>query len=338
MNRRNFFKLASAGALLAGTPLASQAEATNKPPIPGALGMLYDSTLCIGCQACVTKCQQVNHLEHNPDSKIYTGGAPTWSNNDKLSPYTNNIIQVWSSGDGKNKDQEQNGYAYIKKQCMHCVDPNCVSVCPVSALKKDPKTGVVHYDPDICTGCRYCMVACPFDVPKYDYENPFGKIHKCELCNQPGVERLDKGGMPGCVEVCPTGAVIYGTREDLLAEAKRRLALNPGDEYHYPRQMLDKNDTYLHAVPKYDRYVYGEKEAGGTQVLVLAGVPYQNLDLPKLDELSTGERSEHIQHTLYKGMVLPLALLAGISVLVHRNTREDRQDHDKSQEDDHDGA
>ncbi|WJV56867.1 hydrogenase 2 operon protein HybA [Pectobacteriaceae bacterium CE90] len=338
MNRRNFFKLASAGALLAGTPLASQAEATNKPPIPGALGMLYDSTLCIGCQACVTKCQQVNHLEHNPNSKIYTGGAPTWSNNDKLSPYTNNIIQVWSSGDGKNKDQEQNGYAYIKKQCMHCVDPNCVSVCPVSALKKDPKTGVVHYDPDICTGCRYCMVACPFDVPKYDYENPFGKIHKCELCNQPGVERLDKGGMPGCVEVCPTGAVIYGTREDLLAEAKRRLALNPGDEYHYPRQMLDKNDTYLHAVPKYDRYVYGEKEAGGTQVLVLAGVPYQNLDLPKLDALSTGERSEHIQHTLYKGMVLPLALLAGISVLVHRNTREDRQDHDKSQEDDHDGA
>lgn len=83
--------------------------------------------------------------ERNPQ------GEQTWSNNDKLSPYTNNIIQVWTSGTGVNKDQEENGYAYIKKQCMHCVDPNCVSVCPVSALKKDPKTGIVHYDKDVCT-------------------------------------------------------------------------------------------------------------------------------------------------------------------------------------------
>lgn len=96
----------------------------------GSLGMLYDSTLCVGCQACVTKCQDINFPARNPE------GEQTWSNNDKLSPYTNNIIQVWRSGTGVNKDQEENGYAYIKKQCMHCVDPNCVSVCPVSALKK----------------------------------------------------------------------------------------------------------------------------------------------------------------------------------------------------------
>ncbi|ADM99255.1 hydrogenase 2 operon protein HybA [Dickeya dadantii] len=338
MNRRNFFKLASAGALLAGTPLATEAAATNRPPIPGSLGMLYDSTLCVGCQACVSKCQQVNKLDYKPDSTVYAGGAATWSNNDKLSPYTNNIIQVWRSGDGKNKDQTQNGYAYIKKQCMHCVDPNCVSVCPVSALKKDPKTGVVHYDASVCTGCRYCMVACPFNVPKYDYENPLGKLHKCELCNQPELARLDKGGMPGCVEVCPTGAVIYGTREQLLEEAKRRLALKPGDEYAYPRQTLGSNDSYLHTVPSYERYVYGEKEAGGTQVLVLAGVPYQNLEMPALDSLSTGARSEHIQHTLYKGMVLPLAVLAGLSVLVHRNTRAEREETHDSQEKPHDGA
>ncbi len=86
--------------------------------------------------------------------------------------------------------------------------------------EKDPKTGIVHYDKDVCTGCRYCMVACPYNVPKYDYNNPFGALHKCELCNQKGVERLDKGGLPGCVEVCPAGAVIFGTREELMAEAK----------------------------------------------------------------------------------------------------------------------
>ncbi len=134
MNRRNFIKAASCGALLTGAlPSVSHAAAENRPPIPGSLGMLYDSTLCVGCQACVTKCQDINFPERNPQ------GEQTWSNNDKLSPYTNNIIQVWTSGTGVNKDQEENGYAYIKKQCMHCVDPNCVSVCPVSALKKDPK-------------------------------------------------------------------------------------------------------------------------------------------------------------------------------------------------------
>ena len=131
MNRRNFIKAASCGALLTGAlPSVSHAAAENRPPIPGSLGMLYDSTLCVGCQACVTKCQDINFPERNPQ------GEQTWSNNDKLSPYTNNIIQVWTSGTGVNKDQEENGYAYIKKQCMHCVDPNCVSVCPVSALKK----------------------------------------------------------------------------------------------------------------------------------------------------------------------------------------------------------
>ena len=219
MDRRNFLKAGLLGAVTSGLPVAKAEAVENLPPIPGALGMLYDSTLCVGCQACVAECQQVNKTPVNPK------GEQTWANNDKLTPFTRNVIQVWSDGDGKNKDKTENGYAYVKKQCMHCVDPNCVSVCPVQALTKDPKTGIVKYDPDICTGCRYCMVGCPFDVPKYDYDNPFGQISKCELCNQKGVERLDKGELPGCCHVCPTGAIIFGTREELLAEAKRRLAL-----------------------------------------------------------------------------------------------------------------
>lgn len=144
-------------------------------------------------------------------------------------------------------------YALRRSELCLCV--------PGLALKKDPKTGIVHYDKDVCTGCRYCMVACPYNVPKYDYNNPFGALHKCELCNQKGVERLDKGGLPGCVEVCPAGAVIFGTREELMAEAKKRLALKPGSEYHYPRQTLKSGDTYLHTVPKYYPHLYGEKRA-----------------------------------------------------------------------------
>lgn len=327
MNRRNFLKLASGGALLAGSS-SCLAAAVNKPPIPGAYSMLYDSTLCVGCQACVSKCQQINSPVVNP------AGEATWSNNDKLTPFTNNIIQVWTSGNGQNKDQLEDGYAYIKKQCMHCVDPNCVSVCPVSALQKDPKTGVVHYNADVCTGCRYCMVACPFNVPKYDYDNPFGALHKCQLCNQKGVELLDKGGLPGCVEVCPAGAIIFGSREELLAEAKKRLTLKPGQEYRYPRQTLQHNDAYQHKVPHYQPHVYGEKEGGGTQVLVLAAIPYQDLDLPALDDIATGARSEHIQHTIYKGMILPLVGLAGLSLVTWRNTRNTHSEGD----DDHGDA
>ncbi|WP_312690817.1 hydrogenase 2 operon protein HybA [Kosakonia sp.] len=320
MNRRNFLKAASGGALLVAGSSTSFAAAQNRPPIPGALGMLYDSTLCVGCQACVTRCQDINTPLRNPQ------GEQTWSNNDKLTPYTNNIIQVWRSGSGENKDRLQDGYAYIKKQCMHCVDANCVSVCPVQALKKDSKTGIVHYDASVCTGCRYCMVACPFDVPKYDYNNPFGELHKCQLCNQKGVERLDKGGLPGCVEVCPAGAVIFGTREALLAEARKRLSLKPGTDYLYPRQTLNSADTYQHPVGSYYPHLYGEKEGGGTQVLVLTGVPYEVLGLPALDDLATGARSEHVQHTVYKGMMLPLAVLAGLTALVRRHTRNEHHE------------
>lgn len=151
--------------------------------------------------------------ERNPQ------GEQTWSNNDKLSPYTNNIIQVWTSGTGVNKDQEENGYAYIKKQCMHCVDPNCVSVCPVSALKKIRKPAL-SITTKTCAPVAVTAWSPVRTTCQYDYNNPFGALHKCELCNQKGVERLDKGGLPGCVEVCPAGAVIFGTREELMAEAK----------------------------------------------------------------------------------------------------------------------
>ena len=319
MDRRKFLKAGVCGSLASGlAPITAFAKAENRPRIPSAVGMLYDSTLCVGCQACVAECQNLNKTAVNPQ------GEQTWSNNDKLSPVTRKIIQVWSVGAGTQKDQQENGYAYIKKQCMHCVEPNCVTACPVQALTKDPKTGIVAYDPDICTGCRYCMVACPFNVPKYDYNNPVGEISKCELCNQKGLERIDKGMLPGCCQVCPTGAVIYGSYDELLAEAKHRLTLLKGTEYHYPRQVVNSEDTHVAKVPAYQQHIYGETEGGGTQVLVLSGVPHENLDLPELDELATGARAANLQHTLYKGMILPLVALAGLTAITYRNLHADK--------------
>lgn len=367
MDRRKFIKVAAGTAAAAGVTTASHA-AENDPPIPGSLGMLFDSTLCVGCQACVAKCQQLNNRINEKtcakvDGKIdettcermfNPNGEQHWSNNDKLSPFTRNIIQVWSSpnkdekgdvikgheGDGKNnpnvyefgkqKDQLENGYAYIKKQCMHCITPNCVYVCPTTALTKHKKTGIIHWHADVCIGCRSCMLACPYDVPQYDYNNPFGKLSKCELCNQHGLERLDKGGLPGCVEVCPAGAIIFGTREELLKEAQKRLKLTPGQTYDYPRLRVNGDDTYSHPVAKYQQKIYGEKEGGGTQVLVLSAIPTENFGLPNLEEMATGKRTSHLQHTMYKKMIAPAVLFAGITACVLRNqskARKEEQEH-----------
>ncbi|MGX9416902.1 hydrogenase 2 operon protein HybA [Vibrio sp. WJH972] len=312
MERRDFLKLAASGAVIATSAPTSARE--SHPPLPNAVGMLYDSTLCIGCQACVVKCKDVNHMQPSPD-----GGAEQWEMNANLSPYALNVIRRYDCGDGSVKDDPTNGYSYIKRQCMHCVDPNCVSVCPVSAMTKDPVTGIVSNDPDICTGCRYCMVACPYNVPKYEYHDPFGQIQKCELCNQPGVERIDNGLLPGCVEVCPTGAIIYGTREELLSEAKRRLMMKPGDIYEYPRETLFAGLEHKKAIPSYYDNVYGEFEGGGTQVLALTARKPDALDLPDLPKQAYGARSETIQHTLYQGMMLPFTALMGLMYLTRKN-------------------
>jgi Fe-S-cluster-containing dehydrogenase component len=326
MKRRNFFQasLGAAGAALASTSVQAR---PNLDPAPQAVGMLFDSTLCVGCKACVSKCKEVNGMPPvSMGNEIHADFALD------LSPKTLNVIKVYSDGKPTVKDREKDGFAFEKRSCMHCVDPGCVSVCPVSSLTRDPLTGIVSYDADVCIGCRTCMTGCPYNVPQYDYDNAFGKIHKCQMCNQKGVERISKGGMTGCAEACPTGATLFGSRETLLAEAKRRIALKPGQVYNYPRGDVRKPASFHEkVVPQYQSHVWGEKEAGGTNVMHLSAVPYDKLGMPPLGERSHASISEGVQSTVYSYMALPAIALGGLSWIVKRNTENARKEgEDKS--------
>ena len=280
INRRTALKgLVVAGAAVAGV---KPVKASTPAGIPDdALGLLYDTTKCIGCKACVAACREANGLEADSD---WSGGlyhAPT-----DLNEYAKTVIKLYDEGGER---------SYMKAQCMHCADPACANACMLGAYKKR-EHGLVTYDVDLCIGCRYCQVACPFGVPKFEWSKAAPKMVKCELCNH----RIAEGKIPACAEVCPRGAVIYGRRAELLAEAKARLAANP--------------DRY---VPK----VYGETDGGGTQVLYLSHVPFEKLGLPTLGETSTPTLQRTIQHGVYRGFIAPVALYGVLGAVMFRNRK-----------------
>ena len=286
MGRRTALKvLASTGA--AATAMATATAARERAQAPDdAVGMLYDTTRCIGCKACVVACARANDM--TPDRSGIEGGlyhAPT-----DLNEHTRNVIKLHKEG---------REISYMKSQCMHCIDPACVAACMIGALQKR-EFGIVTWDVNRCIGCRYCAMGCPFTIPKFEWESTTPRIIKCEMCSH----LLAKGGEPACCEVCPREAVIFGKYEDLLKEAHRRLDEHP--------------DRY---VPK----VYGEEDGGGTQVLYLSHVPFEKLGLPPLDSGAVPDMSRNIQHTLYAGFVAPVALYAVMGAMMVRNRRKQKK-------------
>jgi len=313
LSRRDFLKTAVGGGIMLASNLTPAPAAAREPKarLPEAVGILYDATLCIGCKACMTACKEFNHL---PPDHSHPGSL--WDDPVDLSAKTYNIVKLYKQGTGKHKDQEVDGYSFIRRFCMHCVDPACTSACPVSALTKDPTTGVVRYNKDVCIGCRYCQIACPFNIPKFQWDTAFPQIKKCQLCDH----RLIRGGYAACCEFCPNGASLFGPVQELRKEAQRRLALPPGSTAAFPLHRVDSGEFLYKTVARYQSYVYGEKDGGGSQVIILAGVPYTHLGLPTLPDESGASSSETLMHTLYKGMIGPYVLLGGLFYLVYTNT------------------
>ena len=211
------------------------------------VAMLIDTTRCTACRGCQLACKQWNNLPAEE-----TEFSSTWTNPQRLSAKTWNLVDFREVQEG----EDEVSWRFVNRRCMHCADPACASVCPVGALQKTEE-GPVLYDAGKCIGCRYCMVACPFDTIGFQWDTPNPYIQKCTFC----ADRLAMDAEPACVKSCPTKALRFGDRDELLSEAHLRIGTNP--------------DRYVNEI-------YGENEAGGTSVLYLFSVPFEKLGMPEV--------------------------------------------------------
>jgi len=239
-------------------------------------GILIDVTKCTGCESCVEACRKANGLE--PEIPL-----PRQSGDDLSSRKILTVLQI-----SKRR--------FARKQCMHCENPACAEACLVGGITKT-KQGPVIYDPGKCIGCRYCMLACPLAIPRYEWDKKLPFVKKCDMC----FDRLLEGSKPACVEACPHEACSFGDRHDLLERAKQTVSRNP---------------------EKYLQHVYGDREMGGTSVMYITDVPLHVLGWPG----NVGERTIRsytwlvISKTPYLG-IGTAALLGGTYWIVQRRMK-----------------
>jgi formate dehydrogenase iron-sulfur subunit len=299
--RREFLKIVAAGSatLAAGSVRAGADENHQDIEFGEALSVLVDTVICIGCRKCEWGCSQENKLSDRPQIEYEDKSVFRSHRRPDHSAFT--VVNEFSA-----LGKTDRPYT-IKVQCMHCNEPACVSACIVGALTKD-KRGPVAYDAWKCIGCRYCLVACPFQIPAYEYDNALNpQVKKCTFCFQ----RVTRDNLPpACVANCPNEALTFGTRQKMLDTAHTRIVSNPG-QYH-------------------DR-VYGEYEAGGTSWLYLAPVDFKYTELPVLSDTPIPQVTETIQHGIFKAFVPPLALYGLLGLVMYSlKDRDQKQDaHDE---------
>ena len=236
MNRRSFLKTVGvAGAVAMGS--SERAGASSDSGGIEGYAILVDTTRCAGCRNCETVCAEANGL---PEPDVMDDSV--------LEAVRKTDEKQWSV---INRFDTDAGEVFVKRQCMHCVQPACASACLTKAMKKTDE-GPVVWRGNKCMGCRFCMVSCPFDMPKFEYASANPKIQKCRMC----WERLKEGQLPACVENCPAEALSFGKRSEMISEARKRI--------------VEDSDTYF-------EHIYGEHEVGGTGFLYLSPVPFEQV-------------------------------------------------------------
>jgi formate dehydrogenase iron-sulfur subunit len=245
------------------------------------MAILSDVTRCIGCELCVKACQEANRL---PPEKPWR-----W-----VKRITDLSSARWTT---IRRLEQEGGDRFLRRQCRHCLEPACVEACIVGAMKKTAE-GPVVYDRDICIGCRYCMIACPWEIPRYSWEDTVPYVQKCDLCYQ----RVRKGHEPACTAACPNEATIFGERKQLIAEARRRLATRP--------------DRYI-------QKIWGEHEVGGTSVLYISDVDIHLTDLDKeiSDPTPMPRRTFKVLRHMPAAFLGMAAIMGGVWWIVERRQK-----------------
>ena len=285
-----------------GRALASEGH----PVSDDWMGVLVDLTKCNGCRQCEAACQRVNGFEV-PTAEALKDRS-VFAEHRRPGPHSHTTVNAFPG----RTDEPEPRPIYVKANCLHCNDPACVSACLVGAMRKQAN-GAVTYDAWKCMGCRYCMVACPFQIPTYEYDNALTpQVRKCTFCSNDG--NPNKGGVPACVEACPKECLTYGKRSELLARAREKITLHP--------------DVYID-------HVYGEYEAGGTSWLYLSAVPFEQLAFLKVDPTAPPRLTEVIQHGVFKYFIPPVAWCAalGIAMWMGRSEPEPQVPPSDSEED-----
>lgn len=291
-SRRDFLKTSAVvGAGLTGLSSSKIKAAPKNVLSEDRMGVLVDTTVCVGCRKCEWACKTAHNMptgsiDSYEDRKVF----------EKMRRPDETALTVVNEYDNlKNPNIPIN----LKVQCMHCDEPACVSACIVGAFNKE-ENGSVWWDENKCIGCRYCLVACPFQVPAFEYGKALEpRIMKCDFC----IDRTKEGMLPACVDICPVETLTYGKRSKLIEIARKKIEM-------YPDRYVD--------------HILGEHEVGGTSWLYLASRDFKELDFPKLGTDAAPGVSESIQHGIFAYFIPPISLYALLGGVMWLNKQKEK--------------